>query len=241
MMFDTKMSACFITHSLCTIAILTSLFSRVKTTPTGAERWRHPCGISNTDTSHLPPVPTRPLVEIITGMLVLIKEGQEYSSNLQEKFAMERVQSMRHVALLNSLHHDGFPNVKTATEGDIQNSVINVPKTHLDSYRTLAIALVFIEKMKFDEDIYENKKYSNDILIMESKLYDILCHMDEVISTNGDSIEHVTREVMSRELRAHSERTTRIDRDYITVKDTSKIMDYLIVQYSALKNHIQES
>ncbi|XP_063431547.1 uncharacterized protein LOC134714236 [Mytilus trossulus] len=154
---------------------------------------------------------------------------------------MERIQSMRHVALLNSLHQDGFPNVKTATEGDIEISVINVPKTHLESYRTLAIALVFIEKMRIDEEIYENKKYSNDILILESKLYDILCHMDEVISKNGDSIEHVTREVMNKELRAYSERTHRFARDYITVKDTSKIMDYFIFQYTALNKYIQES
>ncbi|CAC5401457.1 unnamed protein product [Mytilus coruscus] len=241
MMFDTKTSAYFITHSLCTLAILTSLFSRVKTTPTGAERWRHPCGISNTDTSHLSPVPTRPLVEIITGMLVQIREGQEYSSNLQEKIAMERIQSMRNVAFLNGLHHDGFPSVKTATEEDIQNSLINVTKTHLENYRTLAITLVFIEKMRFDEEIYENKKYSNDILTMESKLYDVLCHMDEAISTKGDSIEHVTREVMQMELRTLSSRMDRFMRDYITVKDTSKILDHFIVQYSALNNQYQES
>lgn len=39
---------------------------------------------------------------------------------------MERIRSMRHIAFLNTLHNDGFPDVKKLTEEEIENSVHNV-------------------------------------------------------------------------------------------------------------------
>lgn len=110
-------------------------------------------------------------------------------------------------------------------------------KTYLESYRKLATAQIFIEQMKFDEEVYEDNKYEKEIINTESKLYDVLCLMNEMISNTDASIEHVTREVMQMHLRTLSERINRFMRDYISVKDTTKLLNNLIVEYVAMKNH----
>jgi len=115
---------------------------------------------------------------------------------------------------------------------------LQVTKTHLESYRALSIVTVFFEEMKYDEQIYESSLHLQNIVKVESKLYDVLCYMDEAISNLGANIDHVTREGMHMHLGTISDKMDRYERDYITVKDTTKIMDNLIVTYTAIHNSL---
>lgn len=92
--------------------------------------------------------------------------------------------------------------------------------------------------MKYDEQIYESSLYLQNLVKVESKLYDVLCYMDEAISNLGANIDHVTREGMQMHLGTISNKMDRYERDYITVKDTTKIMDNLIVTYTAILNSL---
>ena len=68
-----------------------SMFSSVNSTaPSGDGRWQNPCGLSAMppNIAGLPPPPTnaqRSLADIITSMLLRIREGQSYSSDHQDK------------------------------------------------------------------------------------------------------------------------------------------------------------
>ena len=101
----------------------------------------------------------------------------------------------------------------------------------------LSVVLVFIEQMRFDEEIYEERQYLADILNLESKLYDVLCHINGLVSSVGGNIEQVTREVMQMQLRTLSDRSDRYIRDYVTTKDITYAVNKLLVQYVAISNH----
>lgn len=91
--------------------------------------------------------------------------------------------------------------------------------------------------MRFDEEIYENNQYMEEMYNLERKLFDVLCIMTEAISNDDVNIEHVSRDVMAMDIRALSERFDRFTRDYVTVKETSKLIGNLAIMYTTIKDH----
>lgn len=95
--------------------------------------------------------------------------------------------------------------------------------------------------MRFDEEIYEENKYKEEIDDLERKLFDVLCIMTEALSNDDVIIDHVSRDVMSMNIRTLSERFDRFTRDYVTVKETSRLIENMAVIYTTIKEHIKTS
>ncbi|CAC5401456.1 unnamed protein product [Mytilus coruscus] len=209
----------------------------VATIPTGPERWKSPC---TAQTGDLSSIPIRPSFEIITDMMVQILEGRSYSADLQNKFAYNRIESRRLIAMLDSEPLEGYERVKELSEEDLETALYNVTKAHIDNYRILSIHLVFIEEMRFDE-VYEQDSYTEDILKLENKLFGVLCLMNEDVSNSKVDIKHISRDAMDTDLRTPSTRMDRFIRDYVTVKETTKLLDNFIILYRAIKDHLSSS
>ncbi|CAG2257741.1 unnamed protein product [Mytilus edulis] len=228
-----------------TLTVITAAFLVLKseivvaTIPTGPERWTSPCGAMST-TGDPPPIPVRPSFEIVTDMMIQILEGRDYSADLQNKCAYDRIKSGRLIAMLDSEPLEGYERVKELSEEDLETALDNVTKAHIDNYRILSIHLVYIEEMRFDE-VYEQDAYTKDIRKLENKLFGVLCLMNEDISNSRVDINHISRDAMDTDLRTPSTRMDRFVRDYVTVKETTKLLDNFIILYRAIKDNMSSS
>ncbi|XP_063431548.1 uncharacterized protein LOC134714237 [Mytilus trossulus] len=142
--------------------------------------------------------------------------------------------------MLDSEPLEGYARVKELSEEDIETALNNVTKAHIDNYRILSIHLVYIEEMRFDE-VYEHDAYTNDIRKLENKLFGVLCLMNEDISNSRVDINHISRDAMNTDLRTAPSRMDRFIRDYVTVKETTKLLDNFIILYRAIKDNLSSS
>ncbi|XP_071166122.1 uncharacterized protein [Mytilus edulis] len=142
--------------------------------------------------------------------------------------------------MLDSEPLEGYERVKELSEEDLETALENVTKAHIDNYKILSIHLVYIEEMRFDE-VYEQDAYTKDIRKLENKLFGVLCLMNEDISNSRVDINHISRDAMDTELRTPSTRMDRFVRDYVTVKETTKLLDNFIILYRAIKDNMSSS
>ena len=97
------------------------------------------------------------------------------------------------------------------------------------AYQWVAIAAVFLEQVRLDENRYEERDYVSFIESIEDRgLYRLLCFLQLDLLSNGSSLDSkLTKEAMKQKYRNIGEQSMRHIRDYIIFRDTTKIMSYL--------------
>ncbi|XP_063412529.1 uncharacterized protein LOC134695241 [Mytilus trossulus] len=210
------------------VLAIVSLVSNIDCFPAGNERWRHPCGSSTLR----PPLPPQP--EIISDLIVRLREADDIATNLRIKYANERiiVQAIRR--RLDRVHLDGFK-VEHMPEKNASLVFKNVTVTFLESYAQLSTAAVFLEQIKNNENVHDHGAFSADIIDIENKLYDVLCHVQMAIVQSDAVIEkYQSRDIMSNQSPI-TDRRYRYSCDYIIIKDVVLTLKSLLVSYEAMQ------
>ncbi|CAC5419007.1 unnamed protein product [Mytilus coruscus] len=218
---------------LTVLAIVSSMIN-IDCFPVGNERWKHPCGSSTLR----PPLP--PQSEIISDLIIRLREADDIASNLRNKYANERIIIKAIRSRLDKMHLDGF-RVEDVQEKNVSLTIENVTVTLLESYTQLSTAAIFLGQIKNNEKIYDHGAFSANIIDIENKLYDVLCHVHMAIDQSGAVIEkYQSRDIMSIELPI-MDRRYRYSCDYVIIKDIVLTFKSLLVSYEAIKATIVSS
>lgn len=105
----------------------------------------------------------------------------------------------------------------------------------MESYAQLSTAAVFLEQIKNNENVHDHGAFSADIIDIENKLYDVLCHVQMAIVQSDAVIEkYQSRDIMSNQSPI-TDRRYRYSCDYIIIKDIVLTFKSLLVSYEAMK------
>ena len=109
----------------------------------------------------------------------------------------------------------------------------------------MSIAAIFLEQVKINETIYQethDDAFTDEILELESTLYEILCHIQSDLAQLNSYIKsHQSRGIMSEGIRKESGNLSRYIRDYIILKDVVEIFRLFLVSYTDIREVIQKA
>lgn len=109
----------------------------------------------------------------------------------------------------------------------------------------MSIAAIFLEQVKINETIYQethNDAFTDDIVELETTLYEILCHIQSDLAQLSSYIKnHQSRDIMSEEIRKKSGNQTRCIRDYIILKDVGEIFRLFLDSYTDIREVMQNA
>ena len=114
------------------------------------------------------------------------------------------------------------------------------------TYDDLSRVAVFLEHAIEDEITYENE-YGSSLhttiqRIQDHYVFPLLCQLQTTMfAHNSDVAFRVTREVMQQSSRDLSDRSLRHTRDYIIFRDLERVLHYVEVEFSVLRDHYVDS
>ncbi|XP_062588255.1 uncharacterized protein LOC134249916 [Saccostrea cucullata] len=188
-------------------------------------RWENPCLLQvQTDTQSLQPA-VIPLKVALQQIYQKANLQRDAAITLRKHYIPtlgERITNPFLIKYLESAEMDELDLIEESTH--CEN---NITVTLLEDYRRLSFLAVFLEKVVEDEVFYEHGELYDNMKPVQDYLYQLMCDMHTTIYTvvNGAITNHVTREVMSDELRNLSDdRASRYYRDYTIV---SKDIEFL--------------
>ncbi|ESO99017.1 hypothetical protein LOTGIDRAFT_174017 [Lottia gigantea] len=193
----------------------------VSSLPTG-EPWKTPCSGSSpvvTNPALTLPSPTISVTERLNSLILKFKDTIELSSSLKQKIG----DLLQNTELVTYLEHDtellqGFPSVVSDTLSLKENLVI-------DNERFAAL-YIFFEQSAIDSE------FKSDFKIYSNKILNILCEIQTISSHEKQEIvSKVSRKVMLDGYRTLSS-AHRMERDYIILRDTTKILESVINVYN---------
>ena len=90
--------------------------------------------------------------------------------------------------------------------------------------------------MRGDEETSQASGFSNDFRILESKLYPFLCQLYNALKNRSvTNIPYVTRDVMTLTDRNTGSSAQRYNRDYMILKDTSRLFQSMASGYMSFQ------
>jgi hypothetical protein len=116
-----------------------------------------------------------------------------------------------------------------------------VTLAYVRSYRDLSVVAIFTEAIREDEDKYEYGSWSPEIIEKENRLYLLLCELHNAIITNGAAIEYESRDIMPQDMRSLSARSYRNMRDYVIMKDSTRLYESLLDMFQTILNSFNNS
>ena len=103
-------------------------------------------------------------------------------------------------------------------------------------YGTIAKILVFLEQIRWDEIVYNDKNLTEKLDKVFDKLLETLCKIDVIVSGNGEAItSHPDRSVVPEKYRVMSS-AGRVDRDYVIIRQADDLIGRFIFKYTAIIN-----
>ncbi|XP_056004780.1 uncharacterized protein LOC125657706 isoform X2 [Ostrea edulis] len=230
------------------LAVLPTLISSTPIPTSRFEHWRSPCTGPEAASQDIPDFnfpdftpPTPSLPRTISELVFQMKETRDKVQELKHNYTELRVHQGDCENNLEApyLRLDGFPSTPAFRGAMRMISEMNLTDILLTDYRKLSVVMIFVEQVRWDEEVYERDQFTPILNNIFQGLKSILCVLSNALTTQGSKVTDFVNRTHSMNQRYRTmSRTDNHDRDYIIMRESFKLFGNMILKYTALKDFL---
>ncbi|XP_061171924.1 uncharacterized protein LOC133181430 [Saccostrea echinata] len=244
-----KIKTGILTLSVLAVIPLLVFGNPIRTLASRFEDWRSPCAGPEASQVALPDflqsiTPTvQPLPQILRELVNQMKETKEKIEELKHNYTQVRIHQGDCENNLDAayLRLDGFPTTPSFKGAMRMFEERNLTDILLKDYHKLSVVMIFLEQVRWDEDVYENDQFLPILNNIFRSLKSILCVLTNALTSQSAQVTEFANRTHSMGQRYRTmSRAENHDRDYIIMRQSLKLFSNMILKYVALKDFLED-